>query len=292
MDLQVRKAIDRGDFRDLPGYGKPLRLTDQHDPDSVGQAARRAGAARRPAALGPAAARRRRARRPARPAARPRRTYAGRGAVQRPGEVDALPAARGGHRGHRAPRPRPRVERWRGRRQARLEAAPAGVSLEAPTRGRGHGSPGSYGGWSAVPADRPHPGLSSVPPGGYHSSHDPHDRRPGYLTAKDDYLKRLRRIEGQARGLQRMVEEEQVLHRHPHPGLRDDQGAAGRLARPARGAPAPLRASTPPAAAATRPTRRSPRPRRHRPPRPVLTAVTTEQTTMSETTPPPTSSPA
>ena len=30
----------------------------------------------------------------------------------------------------------------------------------------------------------------------------------GYLGSKDDYLKRLRRIEGQARGLQRMVEEE------------------------------------------------------------------------------------
>ena len=30
----------------------------------------------------------------------------------------------------------------------------------------------------------------------------------GYLQSKDDYLKRLRRIEGQARGLQRMVEEE------------------------------------------------------------------------------------
>ena len=31
----------------------------------------------------------------------------------------------------------------------------------------------------------------------------------GYLHDKDAYLKRLRRIEGQARGLQRMVEEEQ-----------------------------------------------------------------------------------
>ena len=31
----------------------------------------------------------------------------------------------------------------------------------------------------------------------------------GYISRKDDYLKRLRRIEGQARGLQRMVEEEQ-----------------------------------------------------------------------------------
>jgi DNA-binding FrmR family transcriptional regulator len=31
----------------------------------------------------------------------------------------------------------------------------------------------------------------------------------GYISSKDDYLKRLRRIEGQARGLQRMVDEEQ-----------------------------------------------------------------------------------
>lgn len=30
----------------------------------------------------------------------------------------------------------------------------------------------------------------------------------GYISNKDDYLRRLRRIEGQARGLQRMVEEE------------------------------------------------------------------------------------
>jgi DNA-binding FrmR family transcriptional regulator len=30
----------------------------------------------------------------------------------------------------------------------------------------------------------------------------------GYIHQKDDYLRRLRRIEGQARGLQKMVEEE------------------------------------------------------------------------------------
>lgn len=30
----------------------------------------------------------------------------------------------------------------------------------------------------------------------------------GYLHRKEDYVRRLRRIEGQARGLQRMVEEE------------------------------------------------------------------------------------
>jgi DNA-binding FrmR family transcriptional regulator len=36
------------------------------------------------------------------------------------------------------------------------------------------------------------------------ATHAPH----GYISRKDDYLKRLRRIEGQARGLQRMVEDE------------------------------------------------------------------------------------
>jgi len=34
-------------------------------------------------------------------------------------------------------------------------------------------------------------------------------RQHGYIHRKDDYLRRLRRIEGQARGLQRMVDEEQ-----------------------------------------------------------------------------------
>jgi DNA-binding FrmR family transcriptional regulator len=34
------------------------------------------------------------------------------------------------------------------------------------------------------------------------------EHQHGYLHRKDDYLKRLRRIEGQARGLQRMVDEE------------------------------------------------------------------------------------
>jgi len=35
-----------------------------------------------------------------------------------------------------------------------------------------------------------------------------HEHHHGYIHKKDDYLKRLRRIEGQARGLQRMVEDE------------------------------------------------------------------------------------
>jgi DNA-binding FrmR family transcriptional regulator len=37
---------------------------------------------------------------------------------------------------------------------------------------------------------------------------DEHSGPHGYISHKDDYLKRLRRIEGQARGLQRMVEED------------------------------------------------------------------------------------
>ncbi len=39
---------------------------------------------------------------------------------------------------------------------------------------------------------------------GTHEHASPH----GYIHRKDDYLKRLRRIEGQARGLQKMVEDE------------------------------------------------------------------------------------
>src|SRR5215212_7303110 len=42
--------------------------------------------------------------------------------------------------------------------------------------------------------------------GGYGLAMTEHEH--GYIHRKDDYLKRLRRIEGQARGLQRMVEEE------------------------------------------------------------------------------------
>ena len=37
---------------------------------------------------------------------------------------------------------------------------------------------------------------------------EPEHSHVGYIAAKDDYLKRLRRIEGQARGLQKMVEDE------------------------------------------------------------------------------------
>jgi hypothetical protein len=33
VDLQIRQAVERGDFDELPGYGKPLQLTEHHDPD-------------------------------------------------------------------------------------------------------------------------------------------------------------------------------------------------------------------------------------------------------------------
>lgn len=32
-DMQIRKAIERGEFDNLPGAGKPLDLSDHHDPD-------------------------------------------------------------------------------------------------------------------------------------------------------------------------------------------------------------------------------------------------------------------
>lgn len=42
-----------------------------------------------------------------------------------------------------------------------------------------------------------------------HESGCQHETGHGYLDHKDEYLRRLKRIEGQARGLQRMVESEQ-----------------------------------------------------------------------------------
>src|SRR3954451_7826531 len=33
VDLQVRRAMEQGEFDDLPGAGKPLNLPEKHDPD-------------------------------------------------------------------------------------------------------------------------------------------------------------------------------------------------------------------------------------------------------------------
>jgi DNA-binding FrmR family transcriptional regulator len=53
-------------------------------------------------------------------------------------------------------------------------------------------------------ADAPDQELPPVSAGDDHESHHHH----GYLDNKDNYLKRLRRIEGQVRGLQKMVLDE------------------------------------------------------------------------------------
>ena len=51
--------------------------------------------------------------------------------------------------------------------------------------------------------------METVERGTSASAHEPGaHHQHGYIHRKDDYLKRLRRIEGQARGLQRMVEDE------------------------------------------------------------------------------------
>ena len=76
----------------------------------------------------------------------------------------------------------------------------------------------------------------------------------------------------------------EVLHRHPHPGLGDDQGAAVGRPRPARRAPEPLRGR---GRAQRRPRGRREGPRGlrgHRPPRPLLTAPTPERNPAMSTT--------
>ncbi|MFE7526780.1 metal-sensitive transcriptional regulator [Kitasatospora sp. NPDC057542] len=50
----------------------------------------------------------------------------------------------------------------------------------------------------------PHAGPTAEAAEGHHGGHGPH----GYSAQKDAHLKRLRRIEGQIRGLQRMVDED------------------------------------------------------------------------------------
>ncbi|MER7757820.1 metal-sensitive transcriptional regulator [Kitasatospora sp. NPDC097643] len=50
----------------------------------------------------------------------------------------------------------------------------------------------------------PQAGQTPAAGAGHHGGHGPH----GYSAQKDAHLKRLRRIEGQIRGLQRMVDED------------------------------------------------------------------------------------
>ena len=70
---------------------------------------------------------------------------------------------------------------------------------------------------------------------------------PDTPASKDDYLTRLRRVEGQVRGLQRMVERGHLLHRRADAGRGRDEGAAGGQPRAARGPPRRTASWTPPA---------------------------------------------
>jgi DNA-binding FrmR family transcriptional regulator len=49
---------------------------------------------------------------------------------------------------------------------------------------------------------------SAAPSGAAAAAHEPEGDMYGYTHDKANYLKRLRRIEGQVRGLQRMIEED------------------------------------------------------------------------------------
>ena len=64
---------------------------------------------------------------------------------------------------------------------------------------------------------------------------------PGYAGHKDDHLKRLRRIEGQVRGIARMVESDAYCIDVLTQVSAADAGPAGREHRPARGAHRALR---------------------------------------------------
>ena len=33
VELQIKRAMERGEFDDLPGYGKPIDIPSEHDPD-------------------------------------------------------------------------------------------------------------------------------------------------------------------------------------------------------------------------------------------------------------------
>jgi DNA-binding FrmR family transcriptional regulator len=65
-----------------------------------------------------------------------------------------------------------------------------------------------------------------------------HEHAHGYTPAKEDYLKRLRRIEGQVRGIARMVDEDNLGHcvvdaarQSPEAGAEKVREAADAIAR-------------------------------------------------------------
>ena len=107
VDLQVRQAMERGDFDDLPGKGKPIAdLGEQPRPELVAQEAGGARAHRRAATQrGPAQGGRRARRHPRQAQRRGRRTPPRQG-LQRARDRRALPAPRGATAGDDAARRR------------------------------------------------------------------------------------------------------------------------------------------------------------------------------------------
>ena len=133
VDLQIRQAMERGEFDDLPGAGKPIEgLGDQHDPDWWLKKLVEREHDRRAAAEPRAAQGGRRARRPPRPAQR-------RGEVRREVEdfnerviAGPLPAARGPAAGHRCrATSTTTVAAWRERRTARRSPSSAARRRDA-----------------------------------------------------------------------------------------------------------------------------------------------------------------
>ena len=68
----------------------------------------------------------------------------------------------------------------------------------------------------------------------------------GYTQDKDAYLKRMRRIEGQVRGIAKMIEGDQYCIDVLTQVSAATKALRGRRAGPARGAPAALRRRRPP----------------------------------------------
>ena len=137
VDLQVQRAMERGEFDDLPGAGKPLDLPDKHDPDwwvkqliereqITGIAPAAIGLRKEDAELDGLLDRE----------ADPGRRTSDRGGLQRAHRRRAASAHRRAPRGHQDAGRRGRGRAWRARREARRARAAAEPSPEPePRRG-------------------------------------------------------------------------------------------------------------------------------------------------------------
>ena len=138
VDLQVQRAMERGEFDDLPGAGKPLDLPDKHDPDWwVKQLIEREQITGIAPAGDRAAQGGRRARRAPRPRGHRGRRTPGRGGLQRT-HRRRPPSA---HRRARpsSPRRATSTPRWSAGVSAARSAGPG--RPRSPSRHRGRAAP-------------------------------------------------------------------------------------------------------------------------------------------------------